>query len=778
MSTNTRQTTKTTRKTTTTVVRKAQKPHPQASPVPEAPGWTPKATLLSPTPSAPLATRISQPPLARNAKSLKGISLDQQEKLILSDLLMVLMNFEGEYIVYSDAFNPTDHVNRFTGPAFKTPAGLDPSIGHLIQPLLSLASQYSALEVYTDTLSSEEYGSVNHALCAAIRKILKDYLILITQLEHQYLTNKSFTLNQMSLHLKPTAHTLRILYSLTQEILKENSLLGDLAEDVDDSEDFENIFKLIQQGRDASLPGKKSCKGGAVLRLLTHRLQSSAGDPVSTKLLSDLLQQSSIPYMRMLNEWLHHGNVVDPHAEFLIKEQKSIKREGLQQDYTDEYWEKRYTLRKEAVPPQLEAVKERVLLAGKYLNVVRECGGIAATNTDGEASNTNNFTSNRSLISNVNSAYTFANRSLMHLLLTTHQLPARLRSLKHYFLLDRSDFFSYFLDLSASELKKPSRSANESKLQSLLEIVLRQPGSVAAEDPYKEDVKVAMADSGLMVWLMRIVTVQGIMEGEQGNTTTAVNTASNNPTEKEISGYEALTLDYAVPFPLSLIISRNTLTRYQVLFRYLLSLRHLETQLTHAWTEHCMAGPWVRSARIPTRGSISTPPRSLETWKRKAWCLRARMLCFVQQLLYYCTSEVIEPHWNRFMERLQSEKTVDELMQDHVDFLATCLKECMLTNHKLLRINSKVLQTCSMFASYTSSLSRYLAALETDDSSQPEKISKLFTILAQYEEHFSRHLKILLDALNYLAATETAVFLGLCARLSMAEEEGGKRGGI
>ena len=106
------------------------------------------------------------------------------------------------------------------------------------------------------------------------------------------------------------------------------------------------------------------------------------------------------------------------------------------------------------------------------------------------------------------------------------------------------------------------------------------------------------------------------------------------------------------------------------------------------------------------------------------------MLCFVQQLLYFCTSEVIEPNWAAFMSRLKvsedlertsndeerpgsqkqdiatpfgasarpasaaskapligaAKRTVDELMQDHVDFLATCLKECMLTNSKLLRV--------------------------------------------------------------------------------------------
>jgi gamma-tubulin complex component 2 len=90
------------------------------------------------------------------------------------------------------------------------------------------------------------------------------------------------------------------------------------------------------------------------------------------------------------------------------------------------------------------------------------------------------------------------------------------------------------------------------------------------------------------------------------------------------------------------------------------------------------------------------------------------MLVFVQQLLYFCTAEVIEPNWQSLMARLREReanqdgthippaaaaggsknglkgltRTVDELMQDHVDFLDTCLKECMLTNSKLLRVGS------------------------------------------------------------------------------------------
>jgi gamma-tubulin complex component 2 len=111
------------------------------------------------------------------------------------------------------------------------------------------------------------------------------------------------------------------------------------------------------------------------------------------------------------------------------------------------------------------------------------------------------------------------------------------------------------------------------------------------------------------------------------------------------------------------------------------------------------------------------------------------------------------------------------------------------------------MNTCTMFANYSTTLSRYLAAAEaegangthnnadittlsttldhtdlhqnTNNTSSTAKVDRLFDTLDKYEVNFSRHLKILLDALNYLAATETVVFLSLCARLSMAGEGGG-----
>ncbi|POS86514.1 hypothetical protein EPUL_000550 [Erysiphe pulchra] len=782
--------------------------------------WEPEAWLVPHT-SAPLASRISIPPLVSQAPqilqpiSLHELMLEAQEAAIIEDLLLVFMGYEGQYIRFAKCFNPSVEKDRLAGPTFKILPGLDPSLHDLTSNMLRMATNYSATEAFVEVQSRDEFGIVNHALCAAIRKLLNEYLVLIAQLETQFLTNSSFTLQALNLHTLPTSHMMFQIYSLAHEILKRNSLLdGD--EDSDDSlDDFENILESLREGGDlgpGNIPGKRIRKGGSVLGLVTKRLEAMSGDPAAQSLLLSLLRDASQPYMMMLNEWLHHGSIRDPHSEFLIREQKSIKRERLEQDYTDEYWERRYTIRDHEVPPQLEGMKDKVLLAGKYLNVVRECGGIDVSKAVPDFPTS--FDDNR-FLDNINSAYAHANKSLLDLLISTHALPDRLRSLKHYFFLDRSDFFSYFLELGATELRKPVKNVNTSKLQSLLDLVMRQPGSVAAQDPFKEDIKVEMNEISLTNSLTRVVNISGIEDGEKLQAPSSQQSSEN---DKNAVGFTSLQLDYSVPFPVSLVISRKTVWRYQALFRYLLSLRYLEQQLVSCWQTHNRSASWShRSSNL-----------QVEVWKRRVFTLRARMLVFVQQLLYFCTAEVIEPNWHTLMSKLNekdegkansslpSVRTVDELMQDHVDFLDTCLKECMLTNSRLLRIHSKLMQTCTFFATYTSWLSREIERTDPDlcgpekpprmsqqqwnrfktderkvgesttnsasrtsntsatatlssDSTTP-RLEKMHEIIKKYELNFSRHLQILLDALNHYAATETVVLLGLCARLSTANQ--------
>lgn len=607
------------------------------------------------------------------------------------------MGYEGQYIRYHESYNPSVEEERLAGPSYKILPGLDPSLQDLTRSVLKLATNYSAMEAFVEVLGRHEYGATNHALAASIRKSFKDYLILIAQLEHQLISNPSFTLHLLHLHTLPTNHIMSQLYTLAQEILRRNALLNaededeELAESAETYDDVRDIIDHLNKdgGLDTGSTGQKYCKGGRILRLLTERLSLMSGDPQARTLLQTLLRDASRPYMSMLNEWLHKGGINDPHGEFLIREQTSINRAILENDYTDAYWEKRYTIREKEVPPQLEGVKAKVLLAGKYLNVVRECGGVDVSKEIRDVPKT--FDDAR-FLENVNGAYAHANSSLLNLLLTTHGLSDRLRSLKHYFFLDRSDFLTHFVDLSASELKRPWRQVNIGKLQSLLDLVLRQPGSVAAQDPFKEDVKVEMSRATLTEFLVRVISVQGF-ETDVPNPSLeeflAPGVQFSFGDNDAMTGLESLQWKYSVPFPLSLVIRGNTVLRYQVIFRYLLSLRVLEGQLVNCWRDHQKVISWTHRSKNPR----------LQTLKGRAWRLRAHMLAFVQQITYYCTSQVIEPLWKALMHRVddtsdQTEandsprvaRTVDGLMKDHIDFLDNCLKECMLMNSRLVKV--------------------------------------------------------------------------------------------
>jgi gamma-tubulin complex component 2 len=102
---------------------------------------------------------------------------------------------------------------------------------------------------------------------------------------------------------------------------------------------------------------------------------------------------------------------------------------------------------------------------------------------------------------------------------------------------------------------------------------------------------------------------------------------------------EAFSFDYHVSFPLSLIISHRAITKYQLLFRHLFQVKHVERLLCHVWQEHARGPAW----RLRERAR----------WNARVFALRSRMLWFVQQFASYVCSEVIEPSWRQLEKQLK-----------------------------------------------------------------------------------------------------------------------------
>ncbi|KAG0201273.1 hypothetical protein BGX28_005846 [Mortierella sp. GBA30] len=646
----------------------------------------------------------------------------------------------------------------------------------------------------------------------------------LAQLENQFRSSPAFTLQKLWYYIQPTMQTLSSL----------DVLVGVIREAGKRAEPDENDIEALLAPKEG-IP--QECKGGSILAIIAAGMFNMSGDPVTKKLYGFILSKASVPYINMLESWIHKGEIRDPYEEFMIVESSKVSKESIKEDFNDAYWEQRYTIREKYVPSFLVPLQTKILLAGKYLNVIRECGiHLSTSNPDRNSSATTQTTSTPNyierndvmaalsggkLVDTIEAAYQYANRKLLDLLLKDKQLLGRLRSMKRYFFLDQSDYFTHFLDLASTELKRPFREVSLTKLQSLMDLVLRNPSSVTVNDVFKEDLKVDMSQLSLVDQLLRIINVGGLVQGQgqgqskghglsermdsrhsaiskdsrarthsRASSGGALQQGSNDSWQDEIasimgsaaamegvmvasqelpaqtkgtlSGIDALTLDYSVKFPLSLVISRKALTKYQLLFRHLLYLKHGEQVLCSTWTEHAKSLVWK---------NVSP---ELKQWRGRVYSLRARMLTFVQQFAYYVCSEVLEPKWRELASKLAKVSTVDQVLQIHSDFLDTCLNECMLTNSKLLRIYSKLMSTCIKFTNYTDRFTRALIAMEAHldeeeaamaSATQVQQIEQAMRRLNEFEDGFIYHLKLLIDALNFYSATETVQFLCLVVRL-------------
>ena len=219
---------------------------------------------------------------------------------------------------------------------------------------------------------------------------------------------------------------------------------------------------------------------------------------------------------------------------------------------------------------------EKILRTGKYLNVMCECGRSV------------DYTGPRQLsyhqdeggyTHTIHAAYSFASQSLLSLVMEEEDLLGHLRSIKHYFLIDQGDLLVHFMDMAQEELAKPVSEILPQRIESLLELALRT--SLADHDPYKDNVCTKLWHFDLISQLFFIMAIQPQDVGIGVNPPPPVARPDSNT--RGLSGVEAFCLDYKVKWPLSLVISRKCLYKYQMLFRHLFFCRHVERELCATW---------------------------------------------------------------------------------------------------------------------------------------------------------------------------------------------------
>ncbi|KAH9320641.1 hypothetical protein KI387_015280, partial [Taxus chinensis] len=582
-----------------------------------------------------------------------------QELLVIDDLLFTMVGIEGMYIWIKRGRG------KDSGIMFQVDASMDLALQELAKRILPLCENYILIYAFVESRSYFKHGMVNHALAAALRTILHDYHAMVAQLEHQFRLGR-LSLQGLWFFCQPMMGAMQALTIVVQKASAHN------------------------------------LSGSAILNLLQSQAAAMAGDNAARSLLEKLTQYASAAYLGILERWVYEGVIDDPYGEFFIAENKTLEKESLTQDYDAKYWKQRYSL-KPGIPSFLLNSAETILTTGKYLNVLRECGHSVQVPFSENTKLTNSGSDHRYLEC-INIAYNFASAELLNLINHKYDLMARLRSMKHYFLLDQGDFLVHFMDIARDELVKRPATISVEKLQSLLDLALRT--SIAASDPFHEDLTCCVERTSLLVQLDAMKKMGNGMsdlnaqaETLEGDTSNSEN--SNQSDSVSITGLETFTLNYKVQWPLSLILSKKVLTKYQLIFRLLFHCKHVQRKLCGTWQAH-----------QGTRGV-----NSLRTAISGSYVLCQKMLHFMESLVHYLTFEVLEPNWHVMCGRLQNTESIDEVMQQHDFFLDKCLKECLLLWPEILQ---KVDMLKSICLQYAAAIHWLIPSVSVSDSDAPK----------------------------------------------------------
>ena len=565
----------------------------------------------------------------------------------------------------------------------------DRAIASQVTVLLPMCENAIKIRQFIRMHSKYEFGCISQAFSHSIKTLLREFDVLTAQLESLYTTNQLTSLQKLFYLVQPASSTLRILNRLVVRIADKT--------------------------------------GGALIDELQACLQEQ-GDENLRSMYSDLLAKTSEPFMRMLSDWIFRGEIWDRNGEFMIQENAAFHREALEDDYNARFWDGRYTLRRAHIPKIFRAHAEKILSAGKYLNIMRDCAtSVTEANEMLPVPKSLNFDidGSGSLLSVIDDAHRNSSRLLLKILMGTHDLISHIVSLRRFMLLEYGDFFVQFMDMAEHELRQEAQVLTVPRVQGLLQGAVIS--SSLGTDPHKDDFECVLASHNLIQHLHLIQTagVSNIatmstpnpLQQSAGDTSGGTGTVP----AQGLKGVEALTFEYKVRWPVSIVLSRRAITKYQLLSRLLFFSKHVELRVLGCWREH------QQLKALP----------GLRKEMGMSYCLRHRMLHFLQNFVYYMTVEVIAPRSHELMEHLAEAQDVDAVLTMHEKFLDMCLKECLLASQDLLRILTKLTTTCLLFADQ---MNRFAASSSSlfekipSSTSRTDRAQKL-----EVQEEFIRH---------------------------------------
>lgn len=340
-----------------------------------------------------------------------------------------------------------------------------------------------------------------------------------------------------------------------------------------------------------------------------------------------LLAHVTRPFYDMLRLWIYDGELSDPYKEFFVADPEFRPKSDPRRIATS-VWEDKYRLDDGMVPSIItQEFAKKIFLIGKSLNFIRYgCSDSAWVEAySKKASKELRYGDTATLETSIDEAYKTTMARLITLMNGKFNLFDHLKALKSYLLLGQGDFIALLMESLASNLDRPANSQYRHTLTAQLEHAIR-----ASNAQYDTPEVLRRLDARMLE----------LSHGE--------------------IGWDCFTLEYKIDAPVDVVITPWASTQYLKVFNFLWRIKRVEFALNSTW-RRCMTG---------ARGVLGNVEDKFGAdWKR-ARCVIAEMIHFVNQLQYYILFEVIESSWDQLLEAIRKPGcTLDDLIEAHTKYL-------------------------------------------------------------------------------------------------------------
>ncbi|XP_010145126.1 PREDICTED: gamma-tubulin complex component 4, partial [Eurypyga helias] len=258
---------------------------------------------------------------------------------------------------------------------------------------------------------------------------------------------------------------------------------------------------------------------------------------------------------------------------------------------------------------------------------------------------------------------------LWKLMVEESDLLGQLKIIKDFYLLGRGELFQAFIDTAQHMLKTPPTAVTEHDVN----VAFQQSAH-----------KVLLDDDNLLPLLHLTIEYHG-KEHKDTSQTREGPSRELSPREAPASGWAALGLSYKVQWPLHILFTPAVLEKYNVVFKYLLSVRRVQAELQHCW-------------------ALQMQRKHLKSNRTDAikWRLRDHMAFLVDNLQYYLQVDVLESQFSQLLQQINATRDFESIRLAHDHFLSNLLAQSFILLKPVFHCLNEILDLCHSFCSLVS----------------------------------------------------------------------------